>query len=124
MSVKTTMENKFEIEGPSAPSLPKIARLAISGILTGDELDVDGVEDLRLVVSEMVNVALDSEADRIKLRFELSETLINLELFGMNPKRNSENDLANRIFQTLLADFEINQNEDVVTIKGSYFFNR
>jgi hypothetical protein len=112
----------YRLNGPANPNFSRVARLALSAIASEVDANVEEIDDVRLVVSELINIALDSKAETIDLAITPGSKSIYFELRGNEIENEITNDLSIRIFEALVKDLEVAFNPKELFISGKMVF--
>lgn len=103
---------------PRSPEYFSSVRLFTSGILSGKSLDIEKIEDVKMALSEGLNIAYVLECkDNIDIEYEIDENRIkiNIDRVCKDDIRKTENlELSSRIIDCLVDDFYIQ--DEVLTM--------
>ncbi|NLY21120.1 MAG: histidine kinase [Tissierellia bacterium] len=107
--------NVFTFSVPAEPKYISIVRLTTSGIANTMKFDVDGIEDLKMSVSEACNIIIsESNKDTINIEYILSEEEISIKIDGVNRYSIEENDsskMSEMIIRALMDEVKYNDNK-------------
>lgn len=105
--------DRIEIKIPSSPKYLQMLRLSTSSIANRIGFDIDDIEDLKVMISEMVTFLISINND-IRLTYEVEEgklaILLSVEDTGYIDKLNVEElKLKKQILMSLADEFETNE---------------
>lgn len=105
------MNNKTVfLEIPSIAKYISLARLTISGIAVNENLNLDEIEDLKLLIAESCNLSFNlGNQDTINIAITTEEKAIQFTVSGIIEKQVRENDTFNlsaMIIESLADTFE------------------
>jgi hypothetical protein len=112
----------YKISGPADPHFSRVARLALSAIASEVDANIEEVDDVRLGVSELINVALDSKAKTIELAISTQLHGLDIQLTAKDIETEVQNDLSVQIFDALFKNLEVTTNGNDLLISGKMIF--
>lgn len=109
--------NKYKFELPACAENISTVRLTTSSIASRLDFDLDTIEDIKVCISEVCNMAINSGAKIIKIDYEINGALeIDVRATGTNTTIvNTANTMAKMILKALNEQVEFH--EDCVTLK-------
>ncbi|MCD1147918.1 hypothetical protein LQU94_07310 [Peptoniphilus sp. KCTC 25270] len=86
-------KDKVLLEIPAEPKYLSLARLSLSGMAMNLNLDMDELEDLKLLITESCNLSFRiGRVDRIQIEIELGKSSLSFKVSGIEKKDLEEND--------------------------------
>lgn len=115
------MSDKITLEIPKKSEFISIIRLAASAIVNKLEFNIDEVDDIKIIISEISVMLIKSiENDSKKLRFEftLENNSIKIDVEDLNEGSFNidKEDLSMLIIESLADEFRVDQNNNKVYI--------
>jgi len=67
---------RITLQFPASPRFVRVARMTLSAAASAAAFDVEELEDLRIAVTELVNILVEAGGAEIELRIELGDDAI------------------------------------------------
>lgn len=100
--------NSFKLEIPASSKYFSSVRLFISGILTVEDLCYDTIEDIKMAVTEGLNILiLKGNRETIELEFILEEKSMTTIIKDFDVERDEQNEMAFMVLKCLVDEVEI-----------------
>lgn len=115
--------DEIALSGPANAEFARVARVCVSAVADVLSADVEQIDDLRLAVSELVNCAIDTEADALSVRFGRNAGQIKL-IAAFVTNKNQIDAISHKILDSVLIDFQCAQQDGTMTISGQYLVVR
>jgi hypothetical protein len=64
---------EIRLQFPASPQFVRVARMTVSAVASAAPFDVEELEDLRIAVTELVNVLVDAGGAEVELRIALGD---------------------------------------------------
>ena len=69
----------LELILPADPQMLRIVRLVASGLASLADLDLDGVEEVRVAADELVSTMIEASAEQVNVRLTVTDTALQIE---------------------------------------------
>ncbi|WP_138160438.1 anti-sigma factor [Peptoniphilus catoniae] len=110
---------KINLKIPSKAKYFSSVRLFLSGLLANMDFDIETVEDLKIAISECLNIALKLDCkETIDIIFEISETKIKIEIGEIcreDIEKIEELSLSLTILECLVDESKVENNHLLLT---------
>lgn len=104
------MNNTVFLEIPALAKYISLARLTISGIAAGENLNLDHIEDLKLLITESCNLSYKiASKETIDIAITIEENCIKFTVSGIEEEKVRKSDelrLSAMIIESLADSFE------------------
>ena len=104
--------NKFKLNVPACSKYFSSVRLFISGILTVENLCFDTIEDIKMAVTEGLNILiLDGKKESIELEFILEDKSMTTIIHNFEIKKDDQNEMAFMVLECLVDEVLLEDNK-------------
>lgn len=105
---------KITLKIPADPEFISTVRITTASLATVLDMDIESIEDLRVAVSEALNITLHESNSDMAISFYLKEDKIKIEVIKLedkiNYKDNLSQEMAKQILETLVDKVEFSEN--------------
>lgn len=104
--------NRFKLIIPACSKYFGSVRLFVSGILSVENLCFDSIEDLKMAVTEGLNILiLDGKKENIEMEFILENKTMTAIINNFDIERDDQNDMAFMVLRCLVDEVTLEDNK-------------